>query len=476
MILTFSCAVPLALSAVTDGASTPPPVTTVFLCADNGDYSGMHELGFLQSALEDRETLQLPFCRSAFMGYLKHADGHRLHALTVTTGIGYVSADVCTASVIAFQKERGLHYDNVVLIGTSGFSPYIGGWNPTQTAYYKESQAAADKSYSKATARYEARPVPPQYLTDAEWRNDMRTAPDYPWQVRAQVNWEEIATGRQLHADDGCAPLATRSFYHPTQLAVGSICVTSSAFLMESGSCEDELRHSQCSRPQCSGFATTIQAKNIRVADRGLAERIVAASANRTFPTMPEDVARGSAVFWAANEAHGQDGTPPPTHPTFVPCAESTVNAIHVGAERDYLCREYTAVVLNRQAEAFGGSERWTAENVTCVQAMEAFGVLDALQEGGVVIPFAVIRTASNYDMYPQQKRYFSAAMAAKLGLHRPSGRRWPGGVHAYVWHQNLGYVPAEEYEAFVIASFHYSVKTATFVLSNYFLGGRELS
>lgn len=494
---------------------------TVFMCADSGEFSGTHELAFLHDAMEERTTLPITHCVSAYLGYLRHADGHRIRALAVTTGIGYISATVCTRSVLRLQTDLRLRFASMVLIGTSGFSPFVGGFDPTNTSYYARYQAQQREAQAKLAEdtaeppQEAATSTPKRYLTAREYRErkaaqaELVATRSPTGRIVQSVNYERADTQEQLDAD-GCAPRSPDT----QKVAVGSICVTSGAFLMESAQCTETRNSNQCSRPNCHGFDAFFGAKNSFLGDDTLARKIEAASEGKAFPAMPEHVRKGMQTFWDANEAAGGDRAAP-SAPMFVRCAESTLNAIVVGAERDYLCRELTARVLQGgvRGRRDEGTEKpttttITADNVVCVQAMEAFGFLQAIHAAAPDMPHAVIRTASNYDMYPLQKQYVSseevealiqrssaegkggkeatlhgvgpetaaAAPAAAKGITEEEATADAAVVAGYVWRQNVDYISQEEYDAFVISSFHYSVKTVTFVLSNYFLGGRDLS
>ncbi|KAH9577534.1 hypothetical protein LSM04_007799 [Trypanosoma melophagium] len=244
-------------TVISEPAQTP---VTVFMCADSEDYSGAHELSFIQDAMINPRAVDIPFCQTACFGQLVGKDGTEFSALAVTTEIGYVSSTSCTVQLMRYSSYTPT---SIVFLGTSGFSPFQGGFDP-------------------------------------------------------------------LNKASGCNPI--------------------------------------------------------------------------------------------------RNGVPKNA-------IKSTFNSIFVGAERDYLCREYTAQVT-----------KLPISEVVCVQAMEGFGFLKAMWDFPD-IPVALVRAASNYDMYP---------------LKRPADGRWE---------QNINYVSEEEYGALVNASFHYSVKAASFFVANYFLG-----
>lgn len=487
----------------------------VFMCADSGEYSGAHELGILQNSMENAEVLQLAHCQSAQLGYIRHADGHAIRSLTVTTGIGYISATLCTTSVLRFRLQRNLHYKSIVYIGTSGFSPMVGGWDPTNTTAYASFTEKEREAMVNGEAEVSEAP-PALFKTLAEVqeaevqalqrrRGAVEAGVPYHLPYPSQLNFEHAETGEQVEYD-GCAPRRTGSATSHTAaspaaateatkpLAVGSVCVTSSAFFMESGSCTERTRHTQCSRPHCSGFQNSLSSESkMYFTKDDFAKAIEAASHDKVWPEIPPLVQDGLKRFWAANEAVEPADRAAPTSPSFVTCAESTVNAINVGAERDFLCREYTAYTLNTMRRQTAGPRRdadpaaapLTVNDVVCVQAMEAIGFLRSMAAdaaASATIPVAVLRTASNYDMYPLRKHYvpsavWKAAVASKAvpvsSAVAQAIEAAESDVVAYTWEQNFDFMSPEEYEKFVMASFHYSVKTVTFVVSNYFFGGR---
>jgi hypothetical protein len=515
IVLVCGCLVPCTIAALssttqhTEGHATAEMIRDsirVFICADSGEYSGAHELGILQNSMEEVEVLHLSHCQSAQLGYIRHADGHRIRSMTVTTGIGYLSATLCTNSVLRFRHHRDVNYKSIVFIGTSGFSPMVGGWDPTNTTAYaefaeKEREAMLNGEPGDMTGENAAPPALFKTLAEVQEaqaaeahrrQHAVAAGKEFPLPYPSQLNFEHAATGAQVE-QDGCAPRLAGT---ATPIAVGSVCVTSAAFFMESGSCTERTRHTQCSRPHCSNFQNSLssEAKMYFTKD-DFAKEIEAASQGRVWPEMPAVVREGLQRFWAANEAIEPAGRVAPTNPSFVTCAESTVNAINVGAERDYLCREYTAYTLNAMRRQTAGPRSdaepllppLTANDVVCVQAMEAVGFLRSMVADAAAtatIPVAVLRTASNYDMYPLKKHYVSpavwrVALASKAMTVSPAvakavdGASTESDVAAYTWHQNFEFMSAEDYEKFIVASFQYSVKTVTFVVSNYFFGGR---
>ncbi|ORC93741.1 uncharacterized protein TM35_000016180 [Trypanosoma theileri] len=99
----------------------------MFLCADNGTYSGRHELHYIKDAMEDIRSVEIADCQTAFFGYLVKSTGERLPSLIVTTGIYVVSAAACTVNLMQDPRYEAL---SIVYLGTAGISPTVGGWNP----------------------------------------------------------------------------------------------------------------------------------------------------------------------------------------------------------------------------------------------------------------------------------------------------------------------------------------------------------
>lgn len=493
---------------------------TVFLCADSGNFSGAHELGGILRAMEGRQELTLKHCQSAHLGIVRHADGHAVRSLAVTTGINYISSTLCTRSVLKLRRERGYTYDAMVFVGTSGFSPIVGGWDPTNTTAYAAFQLSEQEVMLRGDAAINPETPPaPMFKTLRQVRAEAtaeaaaQEALSSPAALLAtplpsQLNFEDLRTGVQVDVG-GCSPRTVSDSVTP--LSLGSVCVTSASFFREAGCCNERPRHTQCSRPHCTGFERGLSSEmKIFFTSDALARRIEAASAGRAWPEMPETVKGGLQRLWAANEAvepvgeGAARGRTAPTTPTFVKCAEATGNTILFGAERDYLCREHTAYTLNLMREKLRGKQYrdadpqappLTAQDVTCVRAMEALGFLRALSDDSTAseIPIAVVRAASNYDMHPMKKVYVppavweaalaagqltvsprvAAALAAEKAAAADGGAR---SIAAYTWHQNLSVMPEAEYRAFVAASFHYAVRTTTSVVSNYFFGGRDFA
>jgi hypothetical protein len=372
----FSVALMIAvcLTATVVASRSAIPVVGVF-CADNGTFSGLSEIAFIsQNVLSQVAVTGVDgACQSAFMGTLQLRNGSVANVVLATTGIGAVSAALCTSALLRLSS---LQFLEIIFVGTSGFSPVLGGFEPT--------------------------------------------------------------------APGGCHAQS-----RPTTIAVGSVCVTSTAI---DGSCGECISNpyadgsdlpNECARPNCANHtSTSLFGTCSESFPNGLAASIVASNNGTTFPVQPSVVAAGSASWWGSHEAvDAYTRQHPPLIPTLhTNCAEVDAHQIWVGAPLDYLCREYTAELLGL-----------TPASALCMVAMESTGFLQAVRQSQQKsVKVAIVRAASNWDMLP-----LSAA---------PSGNS----TFSLRWLQNTTYVSSDERLNFVKASYQYAVLTSNNVVLNY--------
>ncbi|KAG5467719.1 hypothetical protein LSCM4_00798 [Leishmania orientalis] len=443
-------------------ASDHPPVRVhVFLAADNGTYSGMHELFYIAAAMRYSTRLHVAGCRSALFGFLEkparnsttgsrqhqkhaaHTDAARevrkVPVLAVTTGIYVTSAAACTAAVMELPM---FSVQSVTLIGTAGVSPVVGGggWNPR---------------------------VPP--AGESVEASEVTTNP------ACQQHW---APGSE-------------------KVALGSVCVTYASLMQECGLCvEDNDLSSLCSRPRCwmRNSTTHFGPCAFRHPVSFFAEQMKGAMYGKPFPTPSATVREAMQVFWEANEAAtdyvattedtktrlgkrmrastaSSDPSAnasevvlsynrlPPTEPILLHCAEVSTSQILAGPRSDVLCRQYTE-------EVFEGL--YAAKDLSCVQAMEGMGVLHVLTREYPTLPVAIVRGGSNYDMFPLSRHVYRLKSAAIRG------RRADG--HWYVaWDQKEHYISDDEFHRYTRASYQYSIETASAVVLNYFLSAETV-
>lgn len=429
--------------AAASQAAQPPVSVHVFLAADNGTYSGMHELFYITAAMRYSTPLRIDGCRSALLGFLEKptrnpltwgvdnaqcaanesaaAGLRKIPVLAITTGIYVTSSAACTAAVMELPMFRVL---SMTLIGTSGVSPVVGGggWNPTVPA--------APRHGSKMSVEGSEAAANPS----------------------CQQHW---------------APNAQK-------VAIGSVCVTYGSLLQECGLCEEENDlTSLCSRPRCrmQNSTTFFGPCGFRHPTSAFAEQMKGAMYGRPFPSPPPVVREAMQVFWEANEAatdyvaragadEAENADPvllynrlPPKEPILLNCAEVSTNQILAGPRSDVLCRQYTE-------ELFGGL--YAAKDLSCVQAMEGMGVLHVMTRDHPNVPVAIVRGASNYDMFPLARR-----------VHRVGGADGP--MPYVAWDQKEHYLADDEFHRYTRFSYQYSIETASAVVLNYFLSAETV-
>lgn len=114
-----------------EAAAVKPKVDepiTAFLCADNGTFSGQSELSYVAQTVFQQESISIPYCQSATFGYTYAAGNRIVGVVLVTTGIGEASAASCTQSLLS---NSGYTFSRMIFVGTSGWSPVLGGFLPT---------------------------------------------------------------------------------------------------------------------------------------------------------------------------------------------------------------------------------------------------------------------------------------------------------------------------------------------------------
>ncbi|KAI5686319.1 hypothetical protein MNV84_02868 [Leishmania braziliensis] len=446
-------------------ASDRAPVRAhVFLAADNGTYSGMHELFYIRAAMRYSSDLQVEGCRSAVFGFLEkpvrnpvrwgtHSQRRTANesvvrglrmvpVLAVTTGIYVTSAASCTAAVMELPM---FSVQSVTLIGTAGVSPVVGGggWNPH---------------------------VPP-------------AAP----------------VGESVEASEVAANPACQRHWAPDseKVALGSVCVTYASLQQECGLCveEDDLP-SLCSRPRCrmQNSTTLFGSCAFRHPMSSFAMQMKNAMYGKPFPSPSPTVLKAMQLFWKANEAvtdyvaavedtktglgrsvrvstAGSDPPAsaseavlsynrlPPSTPILLNCAEVSTSQILAGPRSDVLCRQYTE-------EVFQGL--YAAKDLSCVQAMEGMGVLHVLTTEYPFLPVAIVRGGSNYDMFPLSRHVYRLNRTVTRGQR--SNNDW------YVaWDQKEHYLSDDEFHRYTRASYQYSIETASAVVLNYFLNAETV-
>jgi hypothetical protein len=440
----------------------------VFLSADNGTYSGMHELYYIRAAMRYSTAIEIDGCRSATFGFLEKPQRdaltwevqnwqrgthesmkrglRKIPVLAVTTGIYVTSSAACTAAVMELPM---FDVQSVTLIGTAGVSPVVGGGG------------------------WSAQVPPPSHRAASSEKNEKDTNP------ACQAQWSPSAE----------------------KVALGSVCVTYGALLQECGHCieENELT-SLCSRPRCSmhNSTTFFGTCAFRHPTSTFAEQMKGAMYRKPFPAPPAIVKTAMQAFWEVNDAVVEyaastdgDGKRKPRHqsrsrragvqvadeavnasstilsynrvapemPILLNCAEVATSQILAGPRSDILCRQYTE-------ELFDGL--YPAKELSCVQAMEGVGVLHVLTREYPHVPVAIVRGASNYDMFPLSRHVHL--------LNRTTNTNGVAKDEWFVsWDQKEHYVSDDKLHEFTKASYRYSIETASAVVLNYFLSAETV-
>lgn len=115
----------------------------------------------------------------------------------------------------------------------------------------------------------------------------------------------------------------------------------------------------------------------------------------------------------------------------------------------DYLCREYTARLLDNGK---------TARDVPCFVAMEGVGLARALKDRSRPVPFAIVRGGANYDVYPmyRQQRYDPHSASSGAGGAVAAGD---------MWYQNTTFISVEAHEAMTKQGYQYAIRVANTII-----------
>ena len=353
--------------------SSPRHVIGIF-GADNGTFSGMSEVYYIERALRNVASLTARYCERAAVGELTTSSGRNISVLVAITGIGGVNAAACTQSIL-LGLGNDFTFREIIFVGSSGISPTIGGLDP--------------------------------------------------------------ATGCKRQVD-------------PDRLAIGSVCVTATAFDLTCGKCVSNAaaQPNECSRPNCDDHTSVAMFGECSYSGSLSLQLELAAAANRTLlPAQNSFVTMMSQAWWNADEALVNHSSSLPAVAPTVPkiltnCVEADSRTLWISGATDYLCRQYSAELLGSH-DGGGG-----ASSTPCVSAMEGFGFLRIIQGASspsAPIRAAIVRGASDWTMYP---------------LVRVNGS---GGDQR--WEQNVSYANPIERAIFELEGFRYAVRTSNEVV-----------
>ena len=123
VLLLVACAIQAIAATYSGGESAAQAVGVI--CADDGAFSGLSEIHYLKEEMHNIRNVTIRHCITAYYGFV-HSAGGELPVLAVIAGIGGERAALCTESVLA--SSFSLKF--LVLLGTAGISPFLGGYNP----------------------------------------------------------------------------------------------------------------------------------------------------------------------------------------------------------------------------------------------------------------------------------------------------------------------------------------------------------
>lgn len=209
--------------------------------------------------------------------------------------------------------------------------------------------------------------------------------------------------------------------------ALGSVCITNTAVSAECGICVHNngmIHTSECSLPDCnSRTATSLFGPCTFTAPPSsqLQNEIAQIAKGITFPQMSSQLQQLSMKYWVA-----QGFTAYPAVPSVRSgnCLEFDMQQILASGPMDNLCREYTAQILSTPTNPL------TANDVSCVNAMEGTGFMRALYGAGKgdkkqgssssTVQVAILRGASNWDMFPVRAVDWESSLQPPM-----PGKKW---------------------------------------------------
>ena len=366
----------VAAAALTTTTAAAAPLKTksrplhFILSADDGTYSGTHEQKYIleRTTITRNFTAEVPFCQSAYMGTIDiskksgllggiGAGSASVDAVLVTSGIGAVTAALCTqqASEWVQRAENNPNpFTAAYFMGTSGWSPYIGGLNPKATDGSCGVNRTNRHTKSERVSIGSVCVSPLSYDIDCGFH---------------------VEDPKKSGADGECHNLEYSDTWHKSDLF---------------GKCAYN---------------------SVKAGGADLAGNILAATeaAPNSIPKMDNDLTNRVTTFWAAMQLGKQapDFEIPYTPFVTTRCAEAVGHAIWVGAQMDYQCRVLTgkllaeAGLLSTARQTGSSASAGDEDSFVCSSAMEGYGFLSAITRHLPNLPSVIIRGASNYDMYP---------------------------------------------------------------------------
>lgn len=353
----------------------PVDAPLLIFSADDGTYSGMSELHYISNVTRvvHNFSSSTPACQSALVGVLTiptqyRPTGGTVNVVLITTGIGETASTLCTTQVLNYlastaatdsafkhtapqthqvlakrvKSLANLHeaFPMALYTGTSGFSPSVGGLEPTQA--------------SGCTTNVRA-PITPISI------GSVCVSPT-AFSPRCGFWVEDIGSDA---AGGECTSTPTPNYNNQN---IFGRCHQSS---VEGGKALQEM---------------VIAAQG---ASGQWIDDIKAPAGTRSM----------MKAFWQSHQVGPVAAPHTGSNPweqspyIFTQCAEASDHAIAVGSLFDIVCRRRVGELMG----PFGVPGKEAAP--ICVAAMEGFGFFQAMTQS--TIPSLNIRGASNYGMYP---------------------------------------------------------------------------
>ena len=315
---------------------------SIVATADPGGFSGVSEGKYILGNMTSTQNIteSFPYCALAVEGQI-----YGMNMTLITTGIGHDNSAACMENVVSYYK--GVHgIKDVVYLGTSGFSPVIGG-------IFKSENFTAGCSAGSSRKVIDIKPS---------------------------------------RIGDVC---------------ISPISLLNGCGFCESN---DKTFNGECTSLKCTGrdqsdvFGKCSFSPKQQSSSFDLANSFIAASQQSVFPNRPDHIEQYADSYWGqVLQGLGIKGNLPinlqPTIYNYTMCAEAAEYDLWTGQPKDQLCRKHVSSVING---ALDGQS--TPDDVTCVSALEGPGwmkiLLNEAATGGS-IPFTGIRANSDYDFWP---------------------------------------------------------------------------
>ena len=390
------------------------------LCADDGTFSGAHELKYVLEAMTDKQIVHgaSQWCQNNTFTFGMLSG---VPVMVAVTGIGPQVAALCTAEVLEkygdtislemtppSPRSKSKTADKgLIFCGTSGFSPFVGGWDDEEQPEHEKNVVGVQK-------------------------------------------------------DEKCPILSTKQ-HNP--IAIGSVCVTAASAAHNCQRCVHQSTLTsldECTLPKCDDVGeSSIFGECFFRQDTSLAEAFVSASP----ASFDRPAAEINDVVRAWFEANGNldfnassDGIPEAKVFGPLECAEIDSREFWVGAGDEMHCRRLVSRALNGAIPA---------NRAVCVSAMEAIGAQQSVQKWinfqrlkhpdrkvQRTIPISIVAAASDYVYYPLTRKNITTIENAQEQVDK-------------LWVQNETYIKNEL--ATLKATYRYAVLTSNQVVLSFF-------